>query len=145
MTVKASAGRLWTGRTAGPAERRFPAGLESVGSVRAFVASELAGFAGVDDAVLCASELAANAVRHGSVRGDAFVVVVYRRHGGAHVGVIDSGGAGVPVLRDAGALAEGFRGLALVSACASAWGWSRDAGGGCRVWFEVTARGAGDD
>ena len=146
MTVKAGTGRLLAGRpVSGGAQRRFPAGPDSVGLVRAFVAAEMSGFARVDDVVLCASELAANAVRHGSVRGDVYEVVVHRRRGGAYVEVIDSGGAGVPVLRDAGAFAEGFRGLALVGACASAWGWSRDEGGGCRVWCEVAMRGAGVD
>jgi anti-sigma regulatory factor (Ser/Thr protein kinase) len=118
----------------------FPADGSSVGLARAFVRRALLGFRRVDDAELCVSELATNAVRYGSVGGDPFRVVVSRRCGWVYVAVIDSGGPTVPHLVQADINAEGFRGLALVEAYAKRWGSVRDRRGGFRVWFEVVAR-----
>lgn len=112
----------------------------SVGWARAFVRAELAGFAAVDDAALCVSELATNAVLHGSDRGVVFWVVVRRGDGWAYVAVIDcGGGSSVPGLVEAEGGAEEGRGLWLVAELASAWGVERALTGGCRVWAEVAA------
>lgn len=140
MTTAADAGRrgLRNGRSVERAE--FPADVASVGLVRAFVRRALAGFPLVDDAELCASELAANAVRYGSECGDVFWLLVRRRCELAYVAVIDCGGATVPRLVDADEYDEGCRGLALVDAYANAWGAIPDRRGGYRVWFEVAAR-----
>lgn len=139
MTATTGTGRRG-GQAGGAVERgEFPACEQSAGLARGFVRRALLGFGRVDDAVLCVSELATNAVRYGSVSGDPFQVLVRRRCGWAYVAVIDSGGPTVPRLVPADLDAEGFRGLALVEACASAWGAVRDRRGGFRVWFEVTA------
>lgn len=113
----------------------------SVGEARAFVRGELAGSAAVDAAALCVSELATNAVQHGSKPGSAYWVVVRRGVGRAYVAVVDSGGDGdtVPGLVEAGEGATHGRGLRLVAAYASAWGWLPEATGGHRVWAEVEA------
>lgn len=111
----------------------------SVPLARAFVRAELAGFAAVDEAELCVSELATNAVRHGSGRGSVFWVVVRRGDDRAYVAVVDCGGEDVPCLVEADGAAEMGRGLWLVAAYASAWGFDRALSGGYRVWAEVEA------
>lgn len=118
---------------------RFAADERSVRDVRAFVRSELAGSALVDAAELCVSELATNAVVHGSKPGSAFWVVVGCGGDRAYVAVIDSGGEGddVPRLVEADGAAEMGRGLWLVSVYASAWDVERAVTGGHRVWAEV--------
>ena len=99
----------------------------------------LAGFPALDEVELCASELATNAVRYGSERGDVFGVLVRRRRGVVYVAVTDSGGSSVPRLVDAEQDDERFRGLALVDGCALAWGAVPERDGGYRVWFEVAS------
>ena len=87
----------------------------------------------------CVSELCANAIAHtASGRGGVFTVEVdCTRDGVARVAVADGGGASVPA---AGSLdlmmAEGGRGLALVAACTSRWGFS-EAYPGRTVWAEA--------
>jgi hypothetical protein len=72
-----------------------------------------------------------------------FAVEVSRpAEGMALVAVTDLGGPGEPAIRPWKAgdeFAESGRGLALVAACSTRWGY-RDAGGGpgCTVWAEVT-------
>lgn len=123
----------------GVGRAEFPACSSSVGRVRAFVRRVLAGFPALDEVELCASELATNAVRYGSERGDVFGVLVRRRRGVVYVAVTDSGGSSVPRLVDAEQDDERFRGLALVDGCALAWGAVPERDGGYRVWFEVAS------
>jgi two-component sensor histidine kinase len=87
----------------------------------------------------CVSELAANAIEHtASGRGGMFTVEVGRRRGGvAFVAVTDDGAPTAPAVTAADDFAEGGRGLALVAACASRWGF-RDSERGRTVWVEVT-------
>lgn len=120
---------------------QFAVDERSVGEARAFVRDELAGFASVGEVELCVSELATNAVLHGSRPGSVFWVVVRWGDDGAYVAVIDSGGEGdeVPHLVEADGAAEMGRGLWLVAAYASAWGVERAMNGGYRVWAEVVA------
>lgn len=103
-----------------------------------FVASALAGCPARDTLLTCVSELAANAIEHtASGRGGMFTVGVGRRDGVASVSVTDDGSATMPAVTSAGMLAEGGRGLALVAACSSRWGF-HDGARGRTVWAEVT-------
>ena len=87
----------------------------------------------VDDLVLIASELAANAVRHGSPpallrldRGDASIRVTVSNHGDAPD----------PRILTADPHADHGRGLAMVEQMADRVGWERD-GDRLDVWAEV--------
>ena len=73
------------------------------------------------------------------------VEVVQPAPGVARVAVSDAGGPREPAIRypdesaDLDSLAEGGRGLALVAACSSSWGYrDADAGAGRVVWAEAT-------
>jgi anti-sigma regulatory factor (Ser/Thr protein kinase) len=124
--------------------RVFPGEAGQVTAARIFVARVLAdgaicGGPARETLLTCVTELAANAVKHtASGRGGVFTVSVGRpRDGVAFVAVTDEGGAGEPSVRDPGDLAEGGRGLALVHACSSRWGF-RETPTGRTVWAEVT-------
>jgi serine/threonine-protein kinase RsbW len=119
--------------------RIFRGELTQVRAARSFVAAELAGCPARETLLICVSELAANAIEHtASGAGGVFIVGVGRpRDGVAFVAVTDCGGAEEPAVRDADGLAEGGRGLALVAACSSRWGY-RNATAGRTVWAEVT-------
>jgi hypothetical protein len=87
----------------------------------------------------CVSELSANAVAHtASGRGGVFTVEVHiPRDGVARVAVTDDGGASVPAARSASPMAESGRGLAMVAACTTRWGFA-EAYPGRTVWAEAT-------
>jgi len=115
-----------------------------VPAARAFVAAALAGCPARETLSACVSELAANAVAHtASGAGGSFAVEVLRPADGmALVAVTDLGGPGEPAIRPRNAgdeFAESGRGLALVAACSSRWGY-RDVsdGKGRTVWAEAT-------
>ncbi len=86
----------------------------------------------------CVSELCANAIAHtASGRGGMFTVEVdCPRDGVARVAVTDDGGAAVPAAGSLDLMAEGGRGLAMVAACTSRWGYS-EAYQGRTVWAEA--------
>ncbi|MGW4287421.1 ATP-binding protein [Streptomyces sp. NPDC004673] len=96
-----------------------------------------------DNIVLIAAELAANAVRHGHVAGRDFHVRLSLAGSPARtarIEVTDTRGERVPPrpgeLEEPG-LAEGGRGLLLVSRLAAAWDWQvREEGPGKTVWAE---------
>jgi len=127
--------------------RVFAGEPRQVQRVRAFVARALAGCPAREALLTCVSELAANAIAHtASGSGGVFTVEVIRPAAGvALVAVTDAGGPREPAIRrspgsaDPRDLAEGGRGLALVAALSSRWGY-RDAGevGGRTVWAEAT-------
>ena len=131
-------GSVGSTRTRGPWIRTFCGTPASVPDARRFVAELLVGCPARDVLMTCVSELCANAITHtASGDGGAFIVsVAYPREGVARVAVTDEGGSSVP---SAGALdltAEGGRGLAMVAACTSRWGWA-DAYPGRTVWAEA--------
>jgi anti-sigma regulatory factor (Ser/Thr protein kinase) len=124
--------------------RVFKGEPEQVPAARAFVAAALAGCPARETLSACASELAANAVAHtASGAGGVFAVEVSRpANGVALVAVTDLGAPGEPAVRPRNAgheFAESGRGLALVAACSSRWGY-REAGDGRgrTVWAEAT-------
>ena len=113
-----------------------------VRAARAFTATALG-----DDhpcaavAVLLVSELVTNSLLHSDSRlpGGKITITVTGSPNGARVEVRDAGGASVPVLEGPDdALAEGGRGLRLVSDLAAEWNYRRDAAG-LVTWFEVRA------
>jgi anti-sigma regulatory factor (Ser/Thr protein kinase) len=115
------------------------------------VARSLAGCPAREALLTCVSELAANAIAHtASGAGGVFTVEVIRPAVGvAVVAVTDAGSSREPAVRQPSEsgepwdLAEGGRGLALVAALSSRWGY-RDAGAGAGdgtgrvVWAEAT-------
>jgi anti-sigma regulatory factor (Ser/Thr protein kinase) len=89
-----------------------------------------------DIAVLLASELFGNSVRHSDsgLPGQTVTVAVTAGNDLVRVEVTDSGGSRVPLLVPVGADAEGGRGLELVAGLAVSWGWRR-CGRRIVTWF----------
>lgn len=118
----------------------IPAVAEQVRVARAFVARVLGESheqAGV--ALLLASELATNSVRHSgsAVPGGEVTVTVATGPETVRVEVTDRSGDGVPVLPPAvDGDAEGSRGMRLVDSLAARWGYQRG-GGLTTTWFEL--------
>lgn len=111
----------------------------SVPEARRFVAELLAGCPAREVLMTCVSELCANAIAHSaSGNGGLFTVEVgFPRDGVARVAVTDEGGPSVPAAGALDLMAEGGRGLAMVAACTSRWGYA-DARPGRTVWAEAT-------
>jgi anti-sigma regulatory factor (Ser/Thr protein kinase) len=115
---------------------------EQVRVARAFVARVLGdSHVQADVALLLASELVTNSVRHSgsAVPGGVVTVTVAAVDEAVRVEVTDRSGDGVPVLPSAaaaGSEAEGSRGLWLVEALAARWGYQRG-GGLATTWFEL--------
>jgi serine/threonine-protein kinase RsbW len=122
-----------------PSVRTFRGTPASVSEARRFVGELLAGCPARETLMTCVSELCANAVRHtASGRGGSFIVEVARpRDGVARVAVTDDGGPSVPEPRIPDPMAEGGRGLAMVAACTSRWGYG-EAYPGRTVWAEAS-------
>ena len=91
-------------------------------------------------AVLLASEMVTNSLRHGSSAGpgEAVTVTVVVWGAGVRVEVAGRKADGVPVLRPSDDEAEGGRGLRLVEELAVRWGYERG-GGQAMTWFELRA------
>jgi hypothetical protein len=75
-------------------EQVFPAQPRQVGAARAFLAAVLEGCPAANDATLCMSELASNAVLHSASRqpGGTFTVYAEVSDGCIWIGVKDNGG-----------------------------------------------------
>jgi anti-sigma regulatory factor (Ser/Thr protein kinase) len=136
-----SPGPVGSTRARGPWFRTFPGTPASVPEARRFVAELLAGCPARDVLMMSVSELSANAILHtASGAGGVFIVeVACPRDGVARVAVTDEGGSSVPAPGALSALdltAEGGRGLALVAASTSRWGWA-EAYPGRTVWAEA--------
>jgi anti-sigma regulatory factor (Ser/Thr protein kinase) len=136
-----SDGSAGSRRARGPWIRAFRGTPASVPEARRFVAELLAGCPAREVLMTCVSELSANAIVHSaSGNGGVFIVeVACPQDGTARVSVTDEGSPSVPVARPLGAVdpaAEGGRGLALVAACTSRWGWA-EAYPGRTVWAEA--------
>lgn len=117
--------------------RSYPGRAEHAGAVRRFVADELAGSPVQDDAVLCVSELAANAIVHSrsGLPGGQFEVRIFRHPAGhVRVEVTDQGGLWAP---DPGGRENHGRGLLIVSRLANDWGIVGDGQTGRTAWFEL--------
>jgi len=116
--------------------RAFPAVPAQVREAREFLSAILDGCSAADDAVLCVSELAANAIVHSRSRapGGQFLVRV-RRHGDdLRVEVTDQGG---PWAQPADTDQRGGRGLLIVDRLTRSWGRAGDDRSRWTVWFEM--------
>ena len=119
----------------------LPDDLTAARAAREHVAEELRRYrhppATVDDLVLIASELAANAVRHGSPPA---VLRLDRAPDRVRVTVSNHGSAPDPRILTADPDAGHGRGLAMVEQLADAVGWDREADR-LDVWAEVSLSG----
>jgi anti-sigma regulatory factor (Ser/Thr protein kinase) len=116
---------------------RFQPELESVTSSRRWIAGRLDGRVApsvVQDAQLCTSELAANAVRHAAT---PFRIQLEQQGSVVRVTVHDDDPSH-PIPTDADPSCTSGRGLFIVDAVAAAWGWTRDPHDGKDVWFELS-------
>jgi serine/threonine-protein kinase RsbW len=125
-------------RPARPWARTFRGTPASVPEARRFVAELLAGCPAREVLMTCASELCANAVVHtASGNGGVFILEVdLPQDGVARIAVTDQGGPSLPAAGHLDLMAEGGRGLAMVAACTSRWGYI-DAYSGRTVWAEA--------
>ena len=129
-------GQIRSTRSCARTYRGMPA---SVPEARRFVGELLAGCPARETLMTCVSEFCANAIAHtASGRGGVFTVEVdCSRDGVARVAVTDDGGASVPLAGSLDLMAEGGRGLAMVAACTSRWGFA-EAYPGRTVWAEAS-------
>jgi anti-sigma regulatory factor (Ser/Thr protein kinase) len=91
-----------------------------------------------DDALLLASELTTNAIRHSdsSRPGGSFALVIEHTNAWVRVSVGDDGSGRVPCLCPVAPAAAHGRGMKLVDGLAVRWGLSRQKRRN-EVWFEV--------
>jgi serine/threonine-protein kinase RsbW len=126
-----------------PKRRVFPGRPDQVAHARRFVARVLDGCPVADDALLCASELASNAIRHTRTgRSGKFQILVWRGQASACVAVLDDGSDTAPRLAagQPGRLAESGHGLLTVQTLAAWWGHHTYRDGSTRgtaVWFRL--------
>jgi len=126
-----------------PKRRVFPGRPDQVAHARRFVARALSGCPVADDALLCVSELASNAIRHTRTgRSGQFQVLVWRGQSSACVAVLDDGSDSTPIpaAGQPGRLEESGHGLLAVQALAAWWGHHTYRDGSTRgtaVWFRL--------
>lgn len=127
--------RTTTGAQPLTCSRTYPARPDQVREARRFLAGFLAGRPAADNAVLCLSELATNAVLHSDSRkpGGQFIVRAQIHDGLLRVEVQDQGGHWEP--QSPGT--HHGRGLHIVSQFAREWHISSDSHPGRTVWFEL--------
>lgn len=139
--MSAERGRRADGGDLVPGGWRLPAGADSVPRARHLTAQRLEEL-GVSDtgvrgtAELLVSELVSNVIKHTDSRP---TLRVSRDDQLVRIEVADDEPAGVPLERDVDVEAEHGRGLLLVSALASAWGYDRSEDGK-RIWVELDLR-----
>ncbi|MFI0352848.1 ATP-binding protein [Actinomadura sp. 9N407] len=110
---------------------------EAIKQARDFVA-KVFGAWGLEDHIArtVISELATNAVRHGSAKGDLVIVRAYLLAGQPVVEAWDRSDA-LPVLQPANYAAESGRGLLLMEQLVTRWGTRPLTEGGKVVWAEL--------
>jgi anti-sigma regulatory factor (Ser/Thr protein kinase) len=122
--------------------RRFPGRADQVAAARRFVAGQLDRGSDLQEtARLLTSEAATNAVLHSASgeRGGSFEVRCRLASERLRVEVHDAGAPQAPRRRIHQLDALTGRGLELVEALSTRWGWSGGAGG-CVLWFELEPR-----
>lgn len=112
-------------------EWTLPGALDSVSAARRLVADAAGEHPRIDDAVLATSELVTNAIRHGT---GSVHLAVHHIDGALRVSV-RSASTGLPAVHVADPSDSGGRGLAIVAALATSWGWERD-GDLVHVWAD---------
>jgi serine/threonine-protein kinase RsbW len=115
--------------------RAFPATADQVSAARRFLAVLADGFPATDDALLCLSEVATNAIQHShsAQPGRQFTVRAVLAPGFLRVEVEDGGGPWRPGSHHH---EHGGRGLAILTAL-TRWDIT-DRDGRRIVWFEIT-------
>ncbi len=116
--------------------RAFPAIPAQAREARRFLTTVLDGRSASEDAVLCLSELAANATihSHSRKRGGHFIVRAEMHGDRLRVEVQDEGG---PWTWPPDGDERHGRGLLIVSQLARTWGRTGDSATGWTVWFEM--------
>lgn len=117
----------------------LPGGPESAGMARAAVRKTIADWnlaEPLDDAVLIVSELVTNAFRYGA---GPLVLHLTVKDGYLVLGVQDNEPASTPSPKDVPDTQPDGRGLKLISAIASQWGWDH-ANGQKIVWAQIPIR-----
>ena len=116
---------------------RVPATAAQVREARRFLAGVLDGDPAADDAILCLSELAANASVHSRSRepGGQFTVTAAIRGSELRVAVRDGGGPWAWPVRGPGG--QRGRGLLIVGQLTRGWGRTGDSVTGWTVWFTL--------
>lgn len=117
--------------------RAFPATPQQVGEARRFLAAVLDGRSAADDAVLCLSELASNAVLHSrsATPSAQFAIRATLKNDQLRVEVSDDGGPWHSP--DAGGDQQHGRGLVIVNGLATAWGRAGTPDTGWTVWYTI--------
>ncbi|WP_103534655.1 ATP-binding protein [Streptomyces sp. SM11] len=121
-----------------PAERRFSRADAAVPEARSFLRHVLSEWDIIDrsdDALLCLSELATNAIRHAVPQGGYFLVAASLIDGRLRVEVHDQSGR-LPHINCPDAEDVSGRGLLLVDALADGWGVQPRVPSGKTVWTE---------
>lgn len=117
--------------------RVFAATPAQAGEARRFLAGLLHSHPAADDAILCLSEMAANAILHSNSRkpGGHFTVRAEIHGDRLRVEVHDDGGPWtVPSPDDV----QHGHGLHIISRLARTWGITGDSDTGWTVWAEIT-------
>ena len=116
----------------------FPADASQVGAARAFLSALLAGCPAADEAVLCLSELATNAIMHSRSRdpGGSFTVRAHLDGQRLRVEVGDQGGPWQSPGRISADEQNG-RGLLIVGQPEARWGCEGHSRCGWTVWYEI--------
>jgi serine/threonine-protein kinase RsbW len=136
MTIAVTNQQALPGPTEGRCDRVFEGRADQIREARTFLAAVLNGHPAVDDAVMCLSELASNAILHSrSGRpGGHFTVHTEICRGRLRVEIGDDGGAWT---QSTDPEEQHGRGLLIVGQLALAWGRGGDHETGWTVWFEL--------
>lgn len=124
-------------------QRFFTARPESIGQARGFADTALGGWgctARAEDVRLCVSELATNAVVHGTTPGHGFLLRIGADDESVHVELHDSRRE-QPQPRQPAATDISGRGLMLVDALSDGWGVEDRSPVGKNVWSCFKATG----
>jgi Histidine kinase-like ATPase domain len=109
----------------GQARVLLGSGPQSARAAREFTVATLRGWNLenlAEEAVIIATELVTNAIRHGAV-GDGHVELAWQRDAARVICIVVDGSPRPPVLAAADLSAESGRGLQVVQALAASWGW----------------------
>ena len=117
--------------------RAFSATPAQIREARRFLSGLLDGSPAADDAILCISEMAANATIHSNSRrpGGYFTVRAEIHADRLRVEVHDGGGPWTVPPPDG---VQHGHGLHIISQLAHAWGITGDSDAGWTVWAEIT-------
>ena len=115
-------------------QRTFHGRADQLSQVRRDIAAHLDGCPAADDAVLIASELAANALLHSRSTGQSFTIRCQAIHGHVRIEAEDMGGPWQPRLPD-----DRPHGLDIIETLTGPGGWgTQPTPGGRLTWARLT-------